>query len=97
MTFVMHRFMHAEDVKPAWELLQQGETSDDPRIVETQERLAACFYAMAHPETGQIIPACVQHSVLDPAENATLVELLPLPRRLTAPVPAGAAAKDEPC
>jgi len=97
MTFVMHRFMHAEDVKPAWELLQRGETSDDPRIVETQERLAACFYAMAHPETGEIVPACVQHSVLDPGENATLVELLPLPRRRTAPVAATAAAKDEPC
>jgi len=103
MTFVMHRFMHAEDVKPAWELLQRGETSDDPRIVETQERLQACFYAMAHPETGEIIPACVQHSVLDPAENAALVELLPLPRRRTVsqPVPAAAtsaaAAKDEPC
>ena len=103
MTFVMHRFMHAEDVKPAWEMLQRGETSDDPRIVETQERLQACFYAMAHPETGQIVPACVQHSVLDPAENAALVELLPLPRRRTVsqPVPASAAgaaaAKDEPC
>jgi hypothetical protein len=24
MTFVMHRFMHAEDVAPAWELLQRG-------------------------------------------------------------------------
>jgi MoaA/NifB/PqqE/SkfB family radical SAM enzyme len=97
MTFVMHRFMHAEDVKPAWELLQRGETSDDPRIVETQERLQACFYAMAHPETGEIVPACVQHSVLDPAENASLVELLPLPRRRTASAAAPAAARDEPC
>ncbi len=94
MTFVMHRFMHAEDVKPAWELLQQGETSDDPRIVETQERLQACFYAMAHPETGEIVPACVQHSVLDPAENAALVELLPLPRRRPMQP---AAMKAEPC
>ncbi len=103
MTFVMHRFMHAEDVKPAWELLQRGETSDDPRIQQTQERLRACFYAMAHPETGEIVPACVQHSVLDPAENAVLAELLPPPRRRTAAQPspaatAGAAtAKDEPC
>ena len=102
MTFVMHRFMHAEDVKPAWELLQRGETSDDPRIQETQERLAACFYAMAHPETGEIVPACVQHSVLDPAENAALVELLPLPRRRTVPQPTlapvtAAAGKGELC
>ncbi len=28
-----------------------------------------------------MIPACVQHGVLDPGENAQLVELLP--RRLT--------------
>jgi hypothetical protein len=81
MTFVMHRFMHAEDVAPAWDLLEQGLTSDDPRILETQERLSACSYAMAHPETGRLVPACVQHSVLDPDENRSLVTQLPLPRR----------------
>ncbi|MGH9171829.1 MAG: radical SAM protein [Acidimicrobiales bacterium] len=81
MTFVMHRFMHAEDVAPAWEMLQQGELSDDPRLREVQERLQACFYAMAHPETGELVPACVQHSVLDPAENRQLAVLLPRPRR----------------
>lgn len=104
MTFVMHRFMHAEDVKPAWELLQRGETSDDPRIVETQERLRSCFYAMAHPETGEIVPACVQHSVLDPEENVVLAQLLPLPRRRTtsaSPEPVAVAkagsAKGMPC
>jgi MoaA/NifB/PqqE/SkfB family radical SAM enzyme len=80
MTFVMHRFMHAEDVKPAWELLERGQTSDDPTIKETQERLLACSYAMAHPETGRIVPACVQHSVLDPDENRELKQVLPLPR-----------------
>jgi len=81
MTFVMHRFMHATDVAPAWELLERGETSDDPRIRETQERLSACSYAMAHPETGQLVPACVQHSVLDPMENHELARQLPMPRR----------------
>ena len=86
-TFVMHRFMHAADVKPAWELLQRGEMSDEPRILETQERLLACSYAMAHPETGELVPACVQHGVLDPGENANLAELLPLPRRRGAHVP----------
>ncbi|MGH9055652.1 MAG: radical SAM domain-containing protein [Acidimicrobiales bacterium] len=92
MTFVMHRFMHAEDVRPAWEMLQRGEMSDDPRIKETQERLQACFYAMAHPETGEIVPACVQHAVLDPAENVALAQLLPLPRRRrTAPALVAAA------
>ena len=80
-TFVMHRFMHAADVKPAWALLQRGEMSDDPRILETQERLLACSYAMAHPETGELVPACVQHSVLDPQENFSLAALLPIPRR----------------
>lgn len=80
-TFVMHRFMHAADVKPAWELLQRGEMSDDPRILETQERLLACSYAMAHPETGELVPACVQHGVLDPGENEELMKILPIPRR----------------
>ncbi|MBV7697461.1 radical SAM domain-containing protein [Streptomyces sp. TRM70350] len=78
VTFVMHMFMDAADVAPAWELMQRGETSDDPRLRETQERLAACQYSMAHPENGTLVPACVQHSVLDPAENAELRTLLPI-------------------
>ena len=77
LTFVMHAFMDARDVRPAWELLQRGEVSDDPKIRETQERLEACSYAMAHPETGTLVPACAQHSVLDPLENERLQELLP--------------------
>jgi hypothetical protein len=79
MTFVMHRFMHADEVAPAWERLESGEPSDDPKIVETQERLRACSYTMAHPETGRLVPACVQHSILDPDENRVLSQLLPLP------------------
>jgi hypothetical protein len=78
MTFVMHQFMDAADVEPAWELLQRGVTSDDPRIRETQERLSACGYEMAHPEDGTLVPACVQHGVLDPHENVALRTLLPL-------------------
>jgi len=78
LTFVMHSFMDARDVRPAWEALQRGERSDDPRIRATQERLEACSYAMAHPETGELVPACAQHSVLDPQENLDLQELLPL-------------------
>lgn len=81
VTFVMHRFMHAADVKPAWELLKKGDMSDEPRVRETQERLLACSYAMAHPETGELVPACVQHGVLDPGENSELAALLPIPRR----------------
>jgi hypothetical protein len=78
VTFVMHQFMDAADVAPAWELMQRGESSQDPGLRETQERLAACHYAMAHPENGTLVPACVQHAVLDPAENAQLRTLLPL-------------------
>ena len=78
VAFVMHRFMDAADVGPAWELSKAGQLSSDPRLRETQERLAACHYAMAHPETGELVPACVQHAVLDPAENSQLRRLLPL-------------------
>ena len=78
MTYVVHRFMDAKDVAPAWELMRQGRTSDDPTVRATQERLAACTYSMAHPETGELVPACVQHSVLDPEENPQLRRLLPL-------------------
>ncbi|MGH3199750.1 MAG: hypothetical protein ACRDNT_28390 [Streptosporangiaceae bacterium] len=87
VSYVMHQFMDAADVQPAWELMQRGQTSQDPRIRATQERLAACHYAMAHPEDGTLVPACVQHCVLDPSENARLRTLLPIPavpRRRTA-------------
>lgn len=84
MTFVMHSFMDAAQVAPAWEQLQRGETSSDPETRAVQERLQACFYTMAHPETGQLVPACVQHGVLDPEENRELRRLLPL-------IPAGEA------
>nr|MDQ2877033.1 radical SAM domain-containing protein [Actinomycetota bacterium] len=77
-SYVMHRFMDAADVTKAWDLMQRGQASEDPRIRETQERLSACHYAMAHPEDGTLVPACVQHSVLDPGENAALRRLLPI-------------------
>ena len=80
VSYVMHQFMDAADVQPAWELMQRGERSDDPRIRATQERLAACHYAMAHPENGTLVPACVQHCVLDPDENRALRTLLPIPQ-----------------
>ena len=78
VSFVVHQFMDAADVAPAWELMQRGETASDPRILATQERLASCHYTMAHPETGELVPACVQHSVLDPVENVELRKLLPI-------------------
>ena len=78
LTFVMHSFMDAAVVAPAWEALQRGERLRDPALAEAQERLEACMYHMAHPESGELVPACAQHSVLDPAENVALGRLLPM-------------------
>jgi hypothetical protein len=78
MTFEVHSFMDAAQVAPAWDLLQRGVVAEDAELLATQERLRACTYTMAHPETGQLVPACAQHSVLDIAENAQLRRLLPL-------------------
>lgn len=80
MTFVVHAFMDAEVVRPAWDAMERGEVAEDPEIRAAQERLQACSYAMAHPEENRTVPACVQHSVLDPAENTELLQLLPMPR-----------------
>jgi hypothetical protein len=78
LSFVMHVFMDAAAVAPAWELLEQGVLSDDPSVRVTQQRLRSCAYAMAHPDQDRLVPACVQHSLLDPAENVALRRLLPL-------------------
>jgi hypothetical protein len=83
LTFVVHAFMDADVVGPAWEGLQRGELADDPAVRAAQERLRACSYAMAHPDEDGLVPACVQHAVLDPAENARLARLLPLSRART--------------
>ncbi|MGD9735982.1 MAG: radical SAM domain-containing protein [Solirubrobacterales bacterium] len=80
LTFALHAFMDAKVVRPAWEAMERGEIADDPEIRAAQERLQGCAYAMAHPEQDRVVPACVQHSVLDPQENARLRELLPLTR-----------------
>jgi hypothetical protein len=90
VSYVMHQFMDAADVTRAWELMQRGQASGEPRIRATQERLAACHYAMAHPENGTLVPACVQHGVLDPAENHALRTLLPIPAVPSRGQPAGA-------
>lgn len=81
ITIVMHSFIDARDVAPAWELLQQGIRSEEPAIRAAQERLEACVYTMAHPDDDELVPACVQHSILDPQENRQLVQLLPVRRR----------------
>ncbi len=78
MTYVMHAFMDARTVRPAWEAMERGEsTHADPEVQATIERLRSCSYAMAHPDDGRIVPACAQHSVLDPLENLELMKLLP--------------------
>ncbi len=78
VTYVMHAFMDARTVRPAWEAMERGETAHaDPEVQATIERLRSCSYAMAHPEDGRTVPACAQHSVLDPLENVKLMELLP--------------------
>lgn len=78
LTFVVHAFMDAKVVTPAWELMERGERAEDPEIRAAQERLAACSYAMAHPDQDRLVPACVQHAVLDASENVRLRELLPI-------------------
>lgn len=78
MTFVVHAFMDAAVVNAAWQAMEAGTSSNDPRVQAAQERLRACSYGMAHPEDGRIVPACVQHSVLDRDENRQLLTLLPM-------------------
>ena len=79
-TFVMHQFIDAADTAAGWKHIQDGTRATDERILEAQERLEACAYTMGHPDTDQLIPACVQHGILDPIENRELVTLLPLPK-----------------
>ncbi len=81
LTFVVHAFMDASTVIPAWRAMEAGEVAVDAGTRATQERLRACVYTMAHPDTGALVPACAQHSVFDPEENRTLLTLLPLPTR----------------
>lgn len=76
LTFVMHSFMDASLVAPAWEAMERGEVSAAPEIAAAQERLSACSYAMAHPGDGRIVPACAQHAVFDPDANRRLADLL---------------------
>jgi len=78
LTFVVHAFMDQATVREAWAATKAGRTAADREIRAAQERLAACSYAMAHPDENRLVPACVQHSVLDPAENRLLANMLPM-------------------
>ncbi len=86
-TYVMHSFMDARDVMPAWDMLQRGVVADDPSLRATQERLQACAYGMGHPDMDLVVPACVQHSVLDEQENSALKETLSIGRPGTRHLP----------
>ena len=83
VTFVMHQFIDAADTAAGWDHIRAGTRATEARVLEAQERLEACAYSMGHPETDQLVPACVQHGVLDPEENRQLAQLLPLPTRRT--------------
>ena len=80
VTFVMHSFMDAAVVTPAWERMPRGERLAESRVARGPGAPAACLYPMAHPESDTLVPACAQHSVLDPEENRALARLLPLER-----------------
>ncbi len=89
VTYVMHSFMDARLVRPAWAALREGRHQDpDPEVQETIDRLRACSYAMSHPEEDLLVPACAQHSVLDPLENRALIDLLGRHRGTSADAPA---------
>jgi hypothetical protein len=77
VTYVLHRFMDGDEVRQAWELLEQGIVAEDAAVRAAQERLQACSYGMAHPDRDRVVPACVQHSLLDRHENQQLLQLLP--------------------
>jgi len=81
LTFVVHSFIDAEYVVPAWEMMQRGETASDPAVRSAQERLRACSYSMADPDSDRLVPACAQHAVIDPERNARLARELPIDRR----------------
>ncbi|MGI8449615.1 MAG: hypothetical protein ACR2MP_21035 [Streptosporangiaceae bacterium] len=57
VSYVMHQFMDAADVGPAWDLMRRGQASGDGRVRAHQERRVAWHYAMAHPEDGTLVPA----------------------------------------
>jgi hypothetical protein len=81
VTFVMHQFIDAADTAAGWEHIKAGTRATEPPILQAQERLEACAYSMGHPDTDELVPACVQHGCLDARENRELAELLPLPTR----------------
>jgi len=92
LTFVVHAFMDASGRAGGWQAMEAGAIPEDLDVCAAVERLRACSYGMAHPDDGRIVPACVQHSVLDRRENEQLLTLLPT-RGLAeeAPTPAGRA------
>lgn len=74
-TFVVHNFMDASDVAPVWALMERGVDSDDPKIRETQERLAR----------PSVLLLDEPFSALDPELRATMHQLLAQLRERLAP------------
>jgi Domain of unknown function (DUF427) len=56
----------------------KGQAGYYDAVVDAERDRAAAWYAMAHPDEDRLVPACVQHAVLDPGENALLRRLLPV-------------------
>src|SRR6266568_5025456 len=57
-----------------------------PDHVNPRKTSGLDHYAMALTENATLVPACVQHSVLDPDENAALRTMLPMPAARPAPL-----------
>ena len=79
LTYVMHAFMDARDVRPAWEAPAPRRAAPTTRA--SARPRSACRRAPTRwptRRTARSCPACAQHAVLDPAENLRLRELLPL-------------------
>lgn len=85
--------MDERDVQEAWALLEKKQEATTPKLKEVQERLLSCSYAMSHPESGRLVPACAQHSVLDPLENKILSAALPCSLGSTSGAVAGSEGK----
>jgi len=78
VTFVMHQFMDAADVEPAWAMMQRGETADDPRLRETQNASPRATTRWDTRRPGPWSRRACSTACSDPAENATLRRLLPI-------------------
>lgn len=85
---VIHNFQNEEHIIKAYECMRNLETSADPVIKKTQERLKVCFYKAPHPDTNEFVPNCVQHAIFDRKINERLIEIQSLNKSMV-PLDAG--------